>query len=246
MIPILIESPFVLYSYPFVFGMAWALGWWLSLDNIEKYHLSARMFNILFWAIFASAWAGAKIFYLIGHPVYSVSSIIGLKAFWFGGGLVFYGGLIGGVSCFLLLHYCFHLFPLKYAHLLLAPLVFAHALGRVGCFLAGCCYGSTTTLPWAVHLHGALRHPVQLYESFSLLLLGLFLQKNLHRGLRFCFLSYLGLYSAIRFTLEFLRGDLVRGIHGMFSTSQWISLFFLLGALLFLALSKFFFRKVEL
>jgi len=41
------------------------------------------------------------------------------------------------------------------------------ALGRIGCFFAGCCYGKAATVAWAVYQHDALRHPTQLYSSFA-------------------------------------------------------------------------------
>jgi phosphatidylglycerol:prolipoprotein diacylglycerol transferase len=113
-----------------------------------------------------------------------------------------------------------------------------HAIGRLGCFLAGCCYGSHCELPWAVTYTDPLAaaragtplneplHPVQLYEMGSELALAGFLSWWLLRKSRFtgqvsCF--YLIGYAVLRFLYEFLRTD-HRGTVGPVSTSQAIAL----------------------
>lgn len=106
--------------------------------------------------------------------------------------------------------------------LVLCP--FWHAFGRLGCFLAGCCYGRPTALPWGVvfndrmsqippELLGVRIHPVQLYEAAGDLLIsfGLFRlirvveKRRLAPGLVVA--AYFASYGVLRFSLEFLRGD---------------------------------------
>jgi phosphatidylglycerol:prolipoprotein diacylglycerol transferase len=146
-------------------------------------------------------------------------------------GFAFYGGLLG-----------FSVFAFLYARTqkisfieilnrVASPLALAHAVGRIGCFLAGCCYGTHCELPWAVHndIVGDNLHPVQLYESAALAVLGIFLWKHETRRLRGEVSSpsagiYLVMYAILRFVLEFFRGDATRGAWGPLSTSQWISL----------------------
>ena len=114
------------------------------------------------------------------------------------------------------------------------------SIGRLGCFAAGCDYGSATALPWGVtftseYAHqmvgtplGVSLHPYQLYESGITFLLFLFLyqafQKRRFVGQVFCL--YLLGYGIVRFFLEFFRGDPDRGFvfGGLLSTSQFISL----------------------
>ena len=83
------------------------------------------------------------------------------------------------------------------------------AIGRLGCFFAGCCYGTTSTLPWAVYEHGARRHPVVLYEAaLDLALAGwLFSIRKEPRTPGHLFRYYLVGYATIRFGLETLRGE---------------------------------------
>jgi len=116
-----------------------------------------------------------------------------------------------------------------------------HAFGRLGCFLAGCCYGGTCDLPWAVTFtseHAARHsgtpigvplHPVQLYEMGGEILLAVGLSWWLMKKSRYpgeTGLLYLILYALLRFSLEFLRED-HRGAFGFVSTSQGIALMIL-------------------
>ncbi len=96
------------------------------------------------------------------------------------------------------------------------PIVLAHAVGRVGCFLAGCCYGAFIG-------ESDVRHPTQLYEAGGLFLLtgALSVQERRHGHLLVP--VYLLAYATLRFGVEFLRVD-DRGEWLGFSTSQWISL----------------------
>ncbi len=130
----------------------------------------------------------------------------------------------------------------------------SHAIGRIGCFLFGCCYGSVCHLPCAVRFpkdspayidhynHGLLTpgadsslpvHPTQLYESTMNLGIFLFLL-TVRKGQRFrgqIAMNYLILYGAGRFLIEFVRGDESRGTWGWFSTSQWMCILMIGGGI---------------
>jgi phosphatidylglycerol:prolipoprotein diacylglycerol transferase len=160
------------------------------------------------------------------------------------GEIVFYGGLIGGAIAMLLFCRGFNIPILPIADIFAPALSIAHAFGRVGCFFGGCCYGIKVdqSNPLAVvfpphnHIHG-LNTPgeviqntpvlaIQLIEAACLLVLAavllLILKKAVFPGLVVCLYGLL--YSSLRFVLEFFRGDLRRGIYGLFSTSQYISM----------------------
>jgi prolipoprotein diacylglyceryltransferase len=105
-------------------------------------------------------------------------------------------------------------------------------IGRVGCFLAGCCYGAPTTLPWAVHFPsthssaGVGVHPTQLYDvgaATVAVVVWLVLRRTPCRPGTAALLTTLTLLAA-RFITEFSRGDGDRGLWGPLSTSQWLSL----------------------
>lgn len=83
------------------------------------------------------------------------------------------------------------------------------AIGRIGCFVGGCCYGDPSTLPWAVVQHGALRHPAPLYEAFACAMLAaiLWTVRRRPRPAGHLFHYYLLAYAAIRFSVETVRAD---------------------------------------
>lgn len=160
------------------------------------------------------------------------------------GGFVFYGGLLGGLLG-LWLYVTVYKLPLAdFLDLYALALPAGHAVGRVGCFFAGCCYGIPydgifsyvyTETAGQTPLHVPLL-PVQLIESLCLLLLFtvnllLFLRAPHRRGVPLGI--YTLAYPVIRFVLEFFRGDRERGILLGLSTSQWVSLLLLLGLLLY-------------
>lgn len=145
------------------------------------------------------------------------------------GGLVFYGGLIPAAAGVLLMARLLHLDLGLYLDAMVPCVPLGHAFGRLGCTFAGCCYGIDYTGVGALHTAYAPEHthfPVQPLEAALNVLLFLALArftKNRRRGMKTLW-AYLAGYGVIRFGLEFLRGDLIRGVYGTFSTSQWISL----------------------
>jgi len=116
----------------------------------------------------------------------------------------------------------------------------AHAIGRLGCFFGGCCYGRPFDGPWAIVYERSLvgaaavpRHPSPIYESIGLLGLGLAfaLVPPRRPGSGHRAALWLGGYCALRAVLELFRGDAVRGVFGGVSTSQWLALLGLAVAL---------------
>lgn len=161
-------------------------------------------------------------------------------------GMVFYGGLYGGL--------CGGLFMAKRKKLptgdvcdifaVFAPLF--HIFGRIACFLAGCCYGMYSDYGISGRMvavgvrESEKRIPVQLIEAFLILLILITLLWLMKKGkakgnLLFV---YLISYAAVRFCLEFLRGDEIRGKLLVFSTSQWISLITLVWVSVYLIVRR--------
>ncbi|MBR3298285.1 MAG: prolipoprotein diacylglyceryl transferase [Clostridia bacterium] len=151
------------------------------------------------------------------------------------GGLVFYGGVIGGALA--VIGYLKLIKKQKvwdYSAIIVPTIPLAHAVGRIGCFLAGCCYGKCVDTPISVIYTnpiggaptGTPVFPIQLVESacnivvFVILLL--YVGRQLKRG-SVLFL-YMILYGIERFVLEYFRYDEIRGIFLGLSTSQWISI----------------------
>ncbi len=232
MYPILYQGhDLIIYSYPLFMGLGWGFAYqiYFGLMNPSVSRLKAQ---ILFWGVFLSSWIGAKLFFLLTYPK-DLSSIAGEMSFWMGGGFVFYGGLLGALI-FLLIYRIWE--PLREENFwpMLPALTFGHAVGRVGCLLAGCCFGTPTTLPWGIFLHGEHRHPTQILEILVLSLMGFVLLKS-KKPKSELLVFYFVIYGLSRFGIEFLRGDIIRGEWFLLSPSQWISL-----ALVILGLGLFY------
>lgn len=209
---------FILYAYPLFIGLSWGLSFRMGEARYPEI-LGHRRYLFWFFGVFVFSWLGAKLLFLVTQEQWQSTELMMNSNFWMGGGFVYLGGLIGG-ALFSLLFLMTQKLPFKTFEFSLVPLLLGHSLGRVGCFLAGCCYGAKADYPWSVHLHEANRHPVQLYESLLLLGLAWFLEKRSKDKL----IHYLGGYGILRFFLEYFRGDEIRGEYSFLTTSQWISL----------------------
>lgn len=218
MLPILFQSPdFILYSYPLLMGIGWGVAYQIFFHYFPAQYKKFDA-SLLFWGSFLFAWIGAKLLFLLT----SESSLYSNWSFWTGGGFVFYGGFLG-VAVFLgLLKLMQFKLSLDKLWAMLPALVFGHAIGRAGCFLAGCCFGAPSEMWWSIHLHGVDRHPTQLLEMLGLLILGWILVKQQNNRIR-GFVVYLIGYGLLRLGIESLRGDIIRGSWAGLTPSQWIS-----------------------
>lgn len=215
-------------------GLAWGVGYYLTQYLFDKNKEDASGLLKLFFGVFIFAWIGAKVFFLLFSSQHKIYQYLYADYFWLGGGFVFYGGLIFGLIFYLLYSLLFKKFDFKKSYLLIPGLVFGHAVGRIGCFLTGCCYGSQCNLPWAIKMDGEYRHPVQLYEAFALFVLGYLSLKWIQKKKSNLYVvtNYLLVYSLVRFIIEFFRGDEIRGVFWLsLSTSQLISLGLFISAL---------------
>ncbi|NLO10047.1 MAG: prolipoprotein diacylglyceryl transferase [Clostridiales bacterium] len=165
------------------------------------------------------------------------------------GGFVFYGGLIGAIIGYYL--YC-RQYKIDFIMLmdLMAPSIpIIHGIGRIGCFFAGCCYGIHYDGPLHIVFENSIAapngipmFPTQLVESVLNILAGilLILYTRRERKSGKVIGLYVIYYSIMRFFLEFLRGDISRGIILSLSTSQLISILLLpLGLYLFFKPRRF-------
>lgn len=162
-------------------------------------------------------------------------------------GFVFYGGLLGSIIGVMVAKKIHKIDTLLYINEMVFLFPLAHAIGRIGCFLGGCCYGIPYTGIFAVTYPsnaisgvptGIPLFPIQVLESFVLILLAIFLffYKKKKRD---SFLLYLLSYSIIRFFLEFLRYDSNRGKLLWLSTSQWISLMLFISCTIILIIKNY-------
>jgi phosphatidylglycerol:prolipoprotein diacylglycerol transferase len=206
---------------------------------------SGLILDFCTWVILV-ALVGAKVLMVVSDWTYfraHPSEIFSFSTLMAGG--VFYGGFL---AAFFFTIWYVRVQKLSFWKLtdVLAPgVALGQSVGRLGCFSAGCDYGTQTSAPWGVvftntFAHdvggvplGVRLHPTQLYESLATfaifgLLLWWFPKKRRDGEV---FIGYVGLYALARFFLEFLRGDEDRGFvfNHLMSTSQFIALLALAG-----------------
>ena len=209
----------------------------------------------------AAAWAtalmGAMMMYMLVTytPGQIYHAVANGRVFDFSAcGMVFYGGLIGAFPGMFIGAKLVKAETGEYLPALVPCVPLGHAFGRIGCFLGGCCYGRPTDRWYGIAFAhpasdapvGVPLVPVQLIESLLLILLFIFmcLLAKKRRKAEIILGAYFLLYGLIRFFLEYLRFDGIRGRFGALSTSQWISLpLAALGILLIFSAKRGFFRS---
>lgn len=244
-------GPLTIYGY----GVMIALGVLAAYGTAEYRARKLKMeydhvFYLIIWCLIGG-FACSKLLYwltewksIVQDPAFLLRTM--------GDGFVVYGGIIGGILAGYLYCRLKKLHFLKFFDLVAPSVALAQGFGRIGCLLAGCCYGRETEGALAITFQNssfAPNHvaliPTQVYSSLSdFLHFGILIWIARHKKadgqVAACYLIF---YSVGRFVLEFFRGDLERGSVGGLSTSQFIGIFTgLAGLWLFFACMK---RKAE-
>ncbi|HET9486243.1 MAG TPA: prolipoprotein diacylglyceryl transferase [Chryseosolibacter sp.] len=245
MYPALFEVGSVtVYSYGFFIALGILTGIaYLVVEGKKEVGLTFDQANALFLLIFFAAIIGGKLFLLLEQPSAYLQEP---RKLFSGSGFVFYGSFLLAVPTMWWFFKRYRLHPYKMLDVMAITTCFVHMFGRVGCFLAGCCYGKPTDsfagvtfsdpACYAKPLNTPL-YPTQLFEAFYILLVMafLFILKNRRRFYGQVFLSYLMIYAVGRIIIEFFRGDISRGfvIEDYISHSQFIALS-VLGVVVFI------------
>lgn len=215
MFPVLLKyGPIQVFTYGFFLALAFLTAIYLSAREAKRLGLpQGRFYDLCFYAVLG-ALVGSRLLYVFLELPTFIKHPLKIFALW-EGGLIFHGGLVMAVA--VAFYYMRrHSLPWRPCFDALAVgMPVGQVLGRVGCFMAGCCYGAPSHLPWAVTFTNPeslcpLReplHPSQLYEA--LLLLGVFgIIYRLRTRKRFqgqLVLTYFMLAGAVRFGVEFFR-----------------------------------------
>lgn len=229
-------------------GFLMGIGYLFFITRIKSEDFSDFVY-VYVWAAIGAV-IGAKILYILLEVPWILrnagSGDANLRQYlriMISSGFVFYGGLFGAVFAVKTASRYFSLDFVKTLSLLTPAMPLAHAFGRVGCAVVGCCYGRQTRMCIGISYadsvyapNGVRLVPVQAMEAFAdLVIFGVLVwvllkKADAHKSPGI-FERYLVMYACVRFLLEFLRGDSVRGHLWLFSTSQWISMaiLFLLG-----------------
>lgn len=238
-------GPLTLHTYGVLLAVAFLVGLWVASREAKRAGLdSSRVTDLAIYVLIAGL-VGAKLLLVVIEWDYYSQNAGRILALVQSGG-VFYGGLLGAFPVAWWYSRRHGLDGWRTSDALIPGVAVGQAIGRLGCFAAGCCFGRPSDLPWAVTFTDVYAsrnvgvpidiplHPVQLYESavtFGIfaILLWIGRHKRFHGQV---ILSYVMLYAAARFVIELLRGDASRGwvFEGALSTSQFIAVLMFIAA----------------
>ena len=217
------------------------IGLWISVRNSERLGYDGdKAWNLGILVVLCGI-VGAKVLYIINEWSYystHASEIFSLNTLQAGG--VFSGGLLAAFLAAAWYVWRHHMPPLGTCDAFAPGLALGHAIGRIGCFAAGCCFGKETHHWWAVTFTNKLANeitgtplnkplqPTQLFESAVELANFFFLMWLLKRR-KFdgqVFGAFMFIYGIARFFLEYLRADPGRGsvFGGVMTGTQLISI----------------------
>ncbi|MBU0758810.1 MAG: prolipoprotein diacylglyceryl transferase [Candidatus Omnitrophica bacterium] len=218
--PIVAElGPFRIYSYGIMVAIAFIIGIYLAKKEALRKGLAPEVIYDLVFFLAIGSLIGARIYYLaFFNPRSFIEAPLAIFKIW-EGGLAIHGAILGGLAACILFARVRHLSFWTLSDIVAPPLMLGQAIGRIGCFLNGCCFGIPTGSFLGVRFPadslsdiaygGAKVHPAQIYESLADLS-AFFILWAIRKRIRFgggVFLLYLMMYSLIRLVLSGLRGD---------------------------------------
>jgi phosphatidylglycerol:prolipoprotein diacylglycerol transferase len=235
--PLLLDlGPVKIWSWAAFLVTGLLVAWRLTAYYARRRGFDPEFAKDYYVVVVLAGFAGAKLLHVFTRPEALTDPRLLLGILSTGG--VVYGGLIAGMVAawaYARRHGVAYLDTVDFSAI---PILVGQTIGRPGCLMSGCCFGSACDLPWAVRytdplarqIHADLPdypvHPVQLYEMLGTGLLALALHGVVATRPRRGVLAFLwmGGYGVVRTVVEMFRGDAVRGGVGPFSTSQWIGI----------------------
>ena len=221
-----------LYTYGLFMSVAFLVSFGWGLWEVKRRGLPVETgIDLTFWALI-SGLLFSRLFYVLVNLPFFVANPLRAFMIW-EGGLVWYGAFFGAVAAGALFFRARKLNGWLWADIAAPFFALGQGIGRIGCFMAGCCYGRPTDLCWGVVFTeseiaplGVPLHPTQLYAVIANILLFAFLFQRRKRSGFYGeqILAYVILYAVIRSILEVFRDD-PRGLWlgGAVSTSQLIA-----------------------
>jgi len=241
MVPVLVQlGPLTIYSFGAMMALAFLIsGWVVSLELARKGMDAEDAWSMLLWAVVGGI-VGARLLAILDdwqafelHPIASIVS---------GAGFVWYGGLVGGLTAVTIFIVRRSLPWLRVVDCVAPALAIGHAIGRIGCQVAGDGdWGKPTLLPWGMQYPNAIVgwsqwlrdnglplstrvHPAPVYETLAYCAIFGLLWSQRKRGLRdgslFCL--YLVTSSVARFAIESVRVEPV--LAAGLTQAQWIAI----------------------
>lgn len=230
-------GPLTIHGYGLMIGIGVLFGIWVGTLRAKKYGANPDyVMNIALWALLWGFFGAKLLFILVNLQEFTHNPWLVFSS----EGFVVYGGIIAGILSSVL--YCRKkkIDFLFYFDILIPSVSLTQGFGRIGCLLAGCCYGCPTDAWYGIVFPtgsiapaGIRLFPSQIVSSAGDFLIAIILIV-FYKRLKFrgdCGALYLLLYGIGRFVIEYFRSD-CRGTVGPFSTSQFISLLMILGSLI--------------
>jgi len=231
------DSTFKIPSYGVFLASAFTFAYFSALQRAARWKEDTRHIENLFLIVIFSAVLGARLFHVFFEEFqYYLANPVKVFAVW-EGGYTLYGAILASIFGIWLYCKAKKLPVLQFIDISAPATLLGIGVGRLGCFLAGCCWGIPTDGPLGVTftnplaftpIHDQPLHPTQLYESAgAFLVYGYLRWRSNHRNYigQLTFDAFIA-YAIVRFSVEFFRGDDYRGyvFGGMISYSQLISL----------------------
>ncbi len=223
-----------IHTYGFFIALAVLAAIFIARYEAGKLGLDPdKVADACFYVVIAAI-VGSRLFYVLTNMEFFMSAPLDVFKIW-NGGLVFYGGFIAAAAVLIVFLKFYHLPLGKMADIAAIALPLGHAIGRIGCFSAGCCYGKICHQPWAITFKNpdslaplyVQLHPTQLYSSASnfMIFLLIFSFRRFKKYDGQLFWIYFAIYGISRSIIEVFRGDF-RGatVFHTFSISQTIGL----------------------
>lgn len=246
--PVLFDLPYLhapIYAYGTMLYLSFLVGWWLTLRLAERDGLSRAQMKGCFIVTAVCALVASRVLFVATNPELfsSAADLVRVTK----GGLVAYGGFLGGLLGSMAFCRAVGAPLLVWGDCAVPALCTGLALTRMGCLMAGCDFGKPWHGPWSLRFpfgspafeeqvaagllpaHAGVSlpvHPTQVYESLAgvLLLAVVFLVRRFRRRYGEALAAFAIGYAALRYTIEIFRADAQRGSIGPFSTSQAIGI----------------------
>lgn len=249
-------SGFVLFGiniewYGLLIGIGMLIGILIAIPRAKKINITSDFIIDCAIVCIPCAIIGARIYYCLFYgESYTFAEFLRIWE----GGIAIYGGILGGTLGLFILCLIRKWDFLKFGDCIAPSLVLGQAIGRIGCYFAGCCYGVETTnknlmfFPMSVKIDGVWHLSTFFYESFFCVIIFLILifalRKIKIKGLVTC--TYFILYGIVRFIIEAFRGDSL--YIGLIKVSQLVSVIMVVifTIVLIFQLKKYFeIKKIE-
>lgn len=224
-------------TYGVLLALAFSVGYFESLRRTIRLGEDPKHIENIFLMVVLSSVLGSRLFHVLFEEFsYYAEHPMKIFAIW-EGGYTLYGAMLAAILAIFVYGRWRRVPFLQFVDIAAPATALGIAIGRVGCFFAGCCWGRPSSVPWAVTFtnpeaftsaRNVPLHPTQLYEAFGAFLIYVYLNWRF-RERRYegqIFLEGLTIYAVLRFLIEIFRGDDYRGyvLHGLISYSQLVSL----------------------